>query len=89
MRIIIICLATIITLSSCSITSKAPYTKDEIKEGVLIVPAGEDPDTGRPLFNVLFPDNKGMENMYAEEIALSLSTGEWQYNDMVTLTTGD
>lgn len=95
MRIIAIgYLATIVIalslmLISCSTTSKPAFTKQELKEGIVILPSEIDPDTDRPMFNVIFPDGKALENMYAEEIAHSLATGKWEYNDMLTLTTGD
>lgn len=83
-----IIIALSLMLISCS-TTKPAFNKQELKEGILIVPSDIDPDTDRPMFNVIFPDGKALENMYAEEIAHSLATGEWQYNDMLTLTTGE
>jgi hypothetical protein len=58
------------------------FTKEQIQKGYVIIPTGEiDPDTDRPFFNVILPDGKTLENMYAEEIALSLMSGKWQYDD--------
>lgn len=40
----------------------------------------------RPTYNVVFEDEKGYDSMYPEEIANSLNTGKWQYNEMLRLT---
>ena len=82
-----IVIALSLMLISCSTTSKPVFTKEELEEGIVILPSEIDPDTDRPMFNVIFPDGKALENMYAEEIANSLATGKWEYNDMLTLTT--
>jgi len=36
---------------------------------------------GRPTFNVVFEDETGLDSMYPEEIANSLNTGKWNYNE--------
>ena len=45
-----------------------------------------DTNDGRPLFNVVFPDGKVLERMYAEEIAGSLLQGKWSYNEDLKLS---
>lgn len=40
---------------------------------------------GRLAYNVLFEDETGYDSMYPEEIAYSLVTGKWQYNEMLRI----
>lgn len=41
---------------------------------------------GRPTFYVEFPDSTGLDAMYPEEIANSLNTGKWDYNEDLIIT---
>ena len=55
-----------------------------IEDGrIVIIPSGD--VEGRKKFNVLFNDEEGMDSMYPEEIAKSMITGIWQYNEMLTI----
>jgi hypothetical protein len=38
-------------------------------------------DDGRPMYSILLSDSTGLDSMYPEEIANSLNTGKWQYNE--------
>lgn len=49
-----------------------------------VVPA--DTVEGRQTYNVLFEDETGLDSMYPEEIAKSLVTGRWQYNEDLIVT---
>lgn len=44
---------------------------------------------GRPTYNISFPDSTGLDSMYPEEIAASLITGKWQYNEDFRIDTTD
>lgn len=55
-----------------------------IEDGrIVIIPVGD--VDGRPKFNVLFSDEEGIDSMYPEEIANGLLTGDWDYNEMLTI----
>ena len=64
-------------LSSCS------TMKNISKDSYIMVPT--DTLDGRPMYSILIKEGRHtkcvMENMYAEEIAYSLKTGVWQYNE--------
>lgn len=74
---IILSLVIVILMASCS------TTKNFSKDSYMVVPT--DTLDGRPMYSILVKDGKItkciMENMYAEEIANSLKTGVWQYNE--------
>jgi hypothetical protein len=46
---------------------------------IVLIPA--DTVDNRPTFHVIFHDSSYIEHMYPEEIAQSLITGEWDYNE--------
>ena len=50
---------------------------------IVIIPV--DTVDGRPVYNVLFNDEDGVDSMYPEEIANGLATGDWSYNEMLTI----
>jgi hypothetical protein len=50
---------------------------------IVIIPV--DTVDGRPVYNVLFNDEDGIDSMYPEEIANGLATGDWDYNEMLTI----
>jgi hypothetical protein len=66
---------------------KAEKHKNHVKcdaySSVIIVPS--DSHDGRPTFTVYFSDGKALDYMYAEEIAQSLNTGKWEYDEDLTL----
>jgi len=50
---------------------------------IVIIPV--DTVDGRPIYNVLFNDEDGLDEMYPEEIANGLATGKWDYNEMLII----
>jgi hypothetical protein len=72
----------VIIIISCVLfsftTVPAPKHQCEHK-GILLIPT--DTVDGRPVYSVLLDDGTGLDLMYAEEIAHSLVTGKWQYNE--------
>lgn len=44
---------------------------------------------GRPTYTVLFNDGRALDQMYPEEIAQSLITGKWTYDETLTICPGD
>lgn len=50
---------------------------------IVLIPVGD--VDGRPKFNVLFSDEEGIDSMYPEEIGNGLLTGDWDYNEMLTI----
>ena len=55
-----------------------------IEDGrIVIIPVGD--VEGRKKYNVLFSDEEGVDDMYPEEIASGLITGNWDYNEMLTI----
>jgi hypothetical protein len=50
----------------------------------MVVPVGDTID-GRPTYNILFEDETGLDGMYPEEIANSLNSGKWEYNEMLEI----
>lgn len=73
--IVVMCLL----FSSCSSNQHLNgivYPEDEIR--IVIT---KDEHEGRPLFTVIFSDGSALDYMYAEEIAYSLRTGKWTYNE--------
>lgn len=50
----------------------------------MVVPTGDTVD-GRPTYNILFEDETGLDSMYPEEIAQSLNSGKWEYNEMLEI----
>ena len=86
-------------LISCSSCSKKENYKDISSTGIdyptcpngqpttspryVIIPA--DSVDGRPTFNIEFEDGKVLEQMYGEEIAQSLITGKWRYNEYLMI----
>jgi hypothetical protein len=56
-----------------------------LEEGTFLV-SPSDTVRGRPTFNVFFYENNtGLDSMYPEEIANSLITDKWQYNEMLEI----
>jgi hypothetical protein len=56
-----------------------------LEEGTFLV-SPSDTVRGKATFNVYFYNNgTGLDNMYPEEIANSLITDKWQYNEMLEL----
>ena len=53
--------------------------KHTIPNGIVIVPT--EVNDGRQMYNVIFEDEKGVDNLYAEEIANGLLTGNWINNE--------
>lgn len=53
--------------------------KHTIPGGIVIIPV--DVKDGRQMYNVIFEDEKGVDNLYAEEIANGLLTGKWITNE--------
>jgi hypothetical protein len=49
----------------------------------MVVPV--DTVDGRPTYNILFEDETGLDSMYPEEIANSLNSGKWEYNEMLEI----
>ena len=62
---------------------KHKHVKCDAYSSIIIVPS--DTAEGRPTFTVYFSDGKALDYMYAEEIAQSLKTGKWQYDEDLTL----
>lgn len=65
------------------------YTEDSprlIDSATMINIVLVDSVDGRPTYNVIFPDGKVIDSMYAEEIANGLITGVWDYNEDFKLT---
>lgn len=59
--------------------SKCERAHLDIYDGrFVIIPV--DTIDGRKVYNVVFADERGMDRMYAEEIANSMITGKWDYN---------
>lgn len=44
---------------------------------------------GRPTYYVEFPDGRGLDQMYPEEIANSLNTGHWSYDETLIIVGED
>jgi hypothetical protein len=84
-------LATLIILAVGVLAGRNIYPKEctrkhqnFIEDGrVIIIPVGD--VDGRKKFDVIISDENVKEAMYAEEIAKSLITGIWQYNEMLTI----
>lgn len=56
-----------------------------IEDGrIVVIPVGD--VDGRKKYDVVISDENVKESMYPEEIAQSLNTGVWQYNEMLRLT---
>lgn len=62
-----------------------PHTQHLPKDSVLLIPT-DDVD-GRPIFSVLFQDSskKALDYMYGEEIANGLATGNWEYDENLSV----
>ena len=55
-----------------------------IEDGrIVVIPVGE--VDGRKKYDVVISDENVKSAMYAEEIAYSLNTGTWQYNEMLRI----
>jgi regulator of extracellular matrix RemA (YlzA/DUF370 family) len=50
---------------------------------IVIIPV--DTVEGRPVFDVIISDENVVEAMYPEEIANSLNSGKWEYNEMLEI----
>lgn len=69
--------------SSCAPTAYTSFTKLKVPLGVrtFVVVHSGDSMNHRPLFHVYLNHRHLIEHMYAEEIAESLRTGNWAYNE--------
>ena len=56
-----------------------------INDGRVVILPADSTDDGRPTFDVIISDENVMEHMYPEEIANSLNSGKWEYNEMLEL----
>jgi hypothetical protein len=63
---------------------KHKHAKCDAYSSIIIVPS--DTTDGRPTFTVYFSDGKALDYMYPEEIAQSLNTGKWDYDETLMLT---
>jgi hypothetical protein len=79
--IIMLCIAAY----SCTSTKSKPVCKHNTPGAIMIIPA--DTVGGRPTYSVIFDDEKALDHMYGEEIGNSLSTGKWEYDEDLVITT--
>ena len=82
--IIMLCIAAY----SCTSTKSKPVDhvcKHNTPGAIMIIPA--DTVGGRPTYSVIFDDEKALDHMYGEEIGNSLSTGKWEYDEDLVITT--
>jgi hypothetical protein len=80
-------LAIVISIAafSCTSTKSEPMCKHNTPGAIMILPS--DTVEGRPTYNIIFEDEKGLEHMYGEEIGKSLATGKWDYDEDLVITT--
>jgi hypothetical protein len=50
---------------------------------IVLIPT--DTIDGRPVYDVVLKNDSLVEHMYSEEIANSLNTGKWQYDEMLRI----
>lgn len=82
--IIMLCIAAY----SCTSTKSKPVEpmcKHNTPGAIMIIPS--DTVSGRPTYTVIFDDEKALDHMYGEEIGNSLSTGKWEYDEDLVITT--
>lgn len=63
-------------------TEDMPAIKNSPKSVTLIFADSVD---CRPTYSVMFSDSTVVDSMYPEEIANSLNTGKWEYNEMLRI----
>ena len=85
-------LAVLMILAVGVLAGRNVFPKEHIKvemrgnypdDKMVIIPV--DSVDGRPVYDVVLKNDSLVEHMYAEEIAYSLTTGKWQYNEMLRI----
>ena len=81
--VIMLCIAAY----SCTSTKSKPVEpvcKHNTPGAIMLIPS--DTVDGRATYTVIFDDEKGLDFMYAEEIANGLLTNNWEANEDLKIT---
>jgi hypothetical protein len=78
--VIMLCIAAY----SCTSTKSEPVCKHNTPGAIMLIPS--DSVDGRATYTVIFDDEKGLDFMYAEEIANGLLTTKWETNEDLKIT---
>ena len=78
--VIMLCIAAY----SCTSTKSEPVCKHNTPGAIMLIPS--DSVDGRATYTVIFDDEKGLDFMYAEEIANGLLTNNWEPNEDLKIT---
>jgi hypothetical protein len=74
----------VLTIILSSMNSCKAQASTAVKDTVTVTFAGTS-EYGTPMYNVKLPNGSTIEYMYAEEIAASIASGKWQYNEDLIL----